>query len=171
MYPRRIRELRQGSVPHIGAIVWIRGETFKAESETAVWQSKRNENQTVLATVIHTLDRDTDPLEGAMAGSWSLGIVKQSQGEGCGWLRREGLRGCEGGDCGRKCLWRKAGQPWKQGDTAESCIGGRTFTIASLPPQAIIGSWIIERLAHQVPDDLNYRIGPHSGCSFKWLMH
>ena len=39
-----------------------------------MWQSKRNENQTVLATVIHTLDRDTDPLEGAMAGSWSLGM-------------------------------------------------------------------------------------------------
>ena len=31
----------------------------------------------------------------AAAGSWSLGIVEQSQGEGCCWLRREGLRGCE----------------------------------------------------------------------------
>ena len=63
----------------------IRGATFKAESEIAdLWQPKWNENQTVLAAVIHTLDRDTDPLESAMAGSWSLGIVKQSQGEGCG---------------------------------------------------------------------------------------
>ena len=50
---------------------------FKAESETAdLWQPKWNENQTVLATAIHTPD-------GAVAGSWSLGIVEQSQGEGC----------------------------------------------------------------------------------------
>ena len=57
--------------------------TFKAENETAdVWQPKWNENQTVLAAAIHTPDRDAGPLEGAVAGSWSLGIVKQSQGEG-----------------------------------------------------------------------------------------
>ena len=28
-------------------------------------------------------DRDADPLEGIAAGSWSLGIVEQSQCEGC----------------------------------------------------------------------------------------
>ena len=77
-------ELKQGSNPHIGAIIRVRGQTFKAESETAdLWQPKRNENQTVLAAAIHTLDRETGPLEGAAAGSWSLGIVEQSQGEGC----------------------------------------------------------------------------------------
>ena len=27
---------------------------------------------------MHTPDRDTGPLEGAVAGSWSLGIVEQS---------------------------------------------------------------------------------------------
>ena len=43
-------------------------------------QPKWNENQTVLAAAIHTPDRDVDPLEGATAGSWSLGIVVQSQG-------------------------------------------------------------------------------------------
>ena len=32
---------------------------------------------------IHTLDRDTGPLEGTAVGSWSLGFVEQSQGEGC----------------------------------------------------------------------------------------
>ena len=62
----------------------VRGETFKAGSEAAdLWQPKWDENQTVLATAIHTLDRDKGPLEGAVAGSWSLGIVEQSQGEGC----------------------------------------------------------------------------------------
>ena len=57
---------------------------MKAESETAgLWQPKWNENQTVLATAILTLDRDACPLEVAVAGSWSLGTVEQSQGEGC----------------------------------------------------------------------------------------
>jgi len=53
-------------------------------SETAdLWQPKWNENQTVLATAIHTLDRDTGSLEGAAAGSWNSGVVDQSLGKGC----------------------------------------------------------------------------------------
>ena len=158
--------MKQGSNPHIGAIVWVRGETFKAESEIVdLWQPKWNENQTVLAAAIHTPDRDVDSLEGAVAGSWSLGIVEQSQGEGCCWLQRDRLRGCEGGDCGGKCLWRKARQPGKQGDTAESGWGG-AMTIDSLSPYASIGSWTIDRLAHQRPEALNYRVGPQSGVPF-----
>ena len=84
-------------------------------------------------TAIHTLGRNTGLLEVAVAGNWSFGIVEQSHGEGCCCLQRDGLRGCEGGDCGGKCLWRKAGQPWKQGDTAEPRIEGEAITIASLP--------------------------------------
>ena len=62
----------------------MRGETFKDESETAdLGQPKWNENQTVLAAAIHTLDRDVEPLKGAAAGSWSLRIVDQFQGEDC----------------------------------------------------------------------------------------
>ena len=79
--------------PH-WAIVWVRGEIFKAESETAdLWQPKWNENQTVLAAAIHVPDRKAGTLEGAAAGSWSLEIVEQSQGEGCCWLQRDSLRG------------------------------------------------------------------------------
>ena len=55
------------------------------------------------------------------------------------------MRRHKGGDCGGTCLWGKAGQPWKQGDTAESCIGCGAITIASLPPHASIGSWTIEQ--------------------------
>ena len=70
-------ELKQESDPYIGAVVWVRGETFKTESETAgLWQPKWSENQTLLAAATHTLDkdahtldRDADPLEGAGAGS------------------------------------------------------------------------------------------------------
>ena len=44
----QVGELKQWSDPHIRAIV--RGEPFKAESETAdLWQPKWNENQTVFA--------------------------------------------------------------------------------------------------------------------------
>ena len=67
---------------HIRAIVCVKGETFKAESEAAdLWQLTWNENQTVLAAVICTLDRDPGPLEGAAVGSCSIGIVGQSQGK------------------------------------------------------------------------------------------
>ena len=56
----------------------------KAERETAdLLQPKWNENQTVLAAAIRTPDRDTGPLEGATAGSWSFGIVEQFQSKGC----------------------------------------------------------------------------------------
>ena len=68
--------------PHQGNC--LSQETFKTESETAnLWQPKWNENQTVLATAIHTPDRDAGHLEGTSAGSCSLGIVEQSQGKGC----------------------------------------------------------------------------------------
>ena len=159
-----------GSDPHKGATVWVRGETFKAESEKIdLWQPKWNENQTVLAAAILILDRNPGSLEGATAGSWSLGIVEQSQGEGCYWLQRDRLRGCEG-DHGGKCWWRKDKETWKQSSTAESHAAGGAITIACLSPHASIGSWTIERLAHQTPKALNYRIGPHPGCPFKWLM-
>ena len=90
--------------------------------------------------------------EGTAGGSWSLGIVEQTQGEGCCWLWRDRSRGCKGGDGGGKCLWREAGQPWKQGNTAESHIEDGTIAIASLSPAGSISSWTIERLAHQIPD-------------------
>ena len=57
---------------------------FKAKSETAdLWKPKWNENQTVLASAIHTPDRDISPLEGAAVESRSFGIVEQSQGASC----------------------------------------------------------------------------------------
>ena len=64
--------LKQGSDPHTGTIVWVRGETFKAGSEPAdLWHLKWNETQTVLAAAIHTPESDIDSLEGAAAASWS----------------------------------------------------------------------------------------------------
>ena len=51
-------------------------EKYLRLSETAdLWQPKWNENQTVLAAAIHTLDRDEGPLEGAArlgAGVWGV---------------------------------------------------------------------------------------------------
>ena len=154
-----VGKLKQGSNPHIRETIWGRGKTFKAKCETAdMWQPKWNENQTVLAVAIHNPDRNAGPLESAAVGSWSLVIVEQSQGEGCCWMQRSGLRKCEGGDPCGKCWWGKARQPWKQGNTAESRVGGGAMTIASLSPHSSTGSWTVERLAHQMPEVLNYRV-------------
>ena len=68
-------------------------------------------------------------------------------------------------------VWRKARQPWKQDHTAESCVVGGVIPIAPLSPQASIGNWTIEKLAHWMPDALIYRVGPKLEFSFKWLMH
>ena len=129
----------------------------------------------------HTYHReDEGPLEGARAGSWSLGSVKQSQVEGCCWLRRDRSRRWEGGAYSGKCLWRKARQPWKQGDTAESCIRGWAITIASLPTRQYqqlnnretgpSNTWCTElhgrtppRVLLQVTDALIYRVRAQSG--------
>ena len=95
--------------PHQGNCLSQR-RNFKAEGETAdLWQPNCNENQTVLAAAIHTLDRDAGPLEGTVAESWNLGIVEQSQGEDCCWLQRDRSKGCEGGDCGGNACGGKLG--------------------------------------------------------------
>ena len=41
----------------------------------------------------YILDRDAGPVEGAVTGSWRVGIVEQSQGEGSCGLQRETDRG------------------------------------------------------------------------------
>ena len=64
-----------GLIPTLGATVYVRGETFKAESETTdLWQPKQNKNETVLAAAIQTLDRNTGPwkLQWLGAGVWGL---------------------------------------------------------------------------------------------------
>ena len=38
------------------------------------------------------------------------------------------------------------------------------------PPQASLGRWTIEKPAHQTPEALNYRVGPHPGCPFNCMM-
>ena len=52
------------------------------------------------------------------------------------------------------------------------CRGWSHHHICSLFPYASISSWTIERLAHQTPDTLNYRVGPRSaGCPSMCMMH
>ena len=126
-------ELKQGSNPHIPATVSVRGETFKVERETAdLWQPKQNEKQTVLAAAIHTLDGTVEAgVQGLQSNPRARAAID------CGKTDRGDVREktVVGG-----CLWRKARQPWKQADTAESRIVGGAMTITSLPQQASIGS-------------------------------
>ena len=65
-----------------------------------MWQPKWNENETVLIAAIHNLDKDAGPLEGPVAGSWSLGIVEHP------WVRAVV-------DCGEV----------DQGDVGEEIVG------------------------------------------------
>ena len=82
---------------------------------------------------MHTLDRDAGLLEGAVAGSWSLGIVEQSQGQGLLLTVERRIQGM----WGRRLWWEmpveESPAPWKQGDTAESRVGRGAITVASLP--------------------------------------
>ena len=163
--------LKQGSHPHSRAIVRVRVETFKAESEIAdLWQRKWTENQTVLVAAIHTLDRNAGSLEGAAAGSWSLGIVEQSQGEGCCWLWRDGLKGHEGGDCGGNACGGKPGSHGSKATLLSHAWGWSHHHSLSLPTGQH------RQLSSREPGpsrawltDLQSRI-PARG-PFKWLMH
>ena len=89
-------KLKQGSIPHIRAIVSVRRETFKAGSETAdLWQPKWNENQTVRAAAIHTLDRNAGLLEREWlgAGDWGLwSYLRASAAVDCGETDRGDAR-------------------------------------------------------------------------------
>ena len=76
--------LSRGQILRSGQLPESEEKHFNAESETAAqWQPKWNKNQTVLSSAVYTLDRDIDPLEGATAGSWSLGILEKSQVKVC----------------------------------------------------------------------------------------
>ena len=120
----------------------------------------------------HTYPRQGHrPPEGTAAGSWSLGIVEQSPGKGSCWLRRDRSGGCEGGDCGGKIPVEESWAAMEEGQCCwVTCKGWRHHHSLSPPTHASIRSWTIERLAHQMPDALNYRLGRHPACSFKWLM-
>ena len=71
-------------------------------------------------------------LEAGVLGLWSN--LRARAAVDCGEMDRgDGREETEDGNaCG--------GKPWKQGDTAESCIPGEAITIASLPPHTSIGS-------------------------------
>ena len=72
---RWVGELKEGSDPHKRALVWVRGETFEAQSEAAdLWQPKWNKDQTIFAAAICTLDRDMGPLEGVICISEVIDI-------------------------------------------------------------------------------------------------
>lgn len=101
---------------HMGATVCIRGETLKAESETAhLWQPRRDENETVLSTVIHTPERDTGPVEGAAGSRWLLEIVEKSLAVVCCLLVRDKLMGCSN----EEIMWEKRVQ------VSQAAMGGR----------------------------------------------
>ena len=78
-------ELKQGSDPHIGAIVWTEEKYLRQTLRQLICDNLNGMRitQTILAAAIHTSDRDGGPQEGTATGSRSVVIMEQSQGEVC----------------------------------------------------------------------------------------
>ena len=69
-------ELKQGSDPHIGAIVWTEEKYLRQTLRQLICDNLNGMRitQTILAAAIHTPDRDASPLEDTEARNWSAGI-------------------------------------------------------------------------------------------------
>lgn len=111
-------------IPTLGAIIWTEGSIWGYWSvqqlicENGQWEPHRQS-----LPQPYVLYRDTSPLQHAVPGSWSEGIEKtipkvRSAVDYGRWHTE-----MWGGDYWWECLWRKAWQPWRQGDTTESCVG------------------------------------------------
>ena len=75
--------LKQGSDPTLGQLSGSEEKHLKLRVKQLIYGSLNGMRIRVLAAAIHTPDKNAGSLEGAAAGSWSLGIVDQPQGEGC----------------------------------------------------------------------------------------
>ena len=71
------------------------------------------------STAVHTQDKDTRRMKGAVAASCSLGTVEQSKGECCCWLQRR-IEGMWERRSWWEMLVEESCTAMEQGDTAES---------------------------------------------------
>ena len=124
--------------PHQGNCLGQRCSIWGFWSLKQIWDSLNGITHSILAAAMHTPDRDTSALESSVAGSWRIEIGEQSQASSAvDW--RDGPRGPEGGNSSGKCLWRKARQTRRQGDSTESHTGGGARTLVSLSPH--VSTW------------------------------
>ena len=72
-----------GLIPTLGQLSESEEEHLRPRVKQLICGSLSGMRIRQSSAAIHTLDRDAGPLEGTRAGSWSLGIVEQSQGERC----------------------------------------------------------------------------------------
>ena len=123
-------EPKQGSDAHIRAIVWVRGEAFKAESEVAdLGQPKWDETQ--------SCDSHTHP--GQRCGSPGSGSGWELQQGDCAAIPGRGLlltaeRQTEGDRREETVVGNAVEESqaaMEASDTAESCIGGGAINTAS----------------------------------------
>ena len=153
----------RGPIPYRGNSLGQR-RNFETESKAAdLRQPKWNKNHTIFATAIHALDRDAGHLKRHRGWELELRDCRAIPGRGLLLTVGRQLGRREGGDCDGKCPCRKARQPWKQGDAAESFIVGRAIIIASPPPHPSTGTWTAERLALLASEVPNTRVGPQLG--------
>ena len=69
--------------PHRGNCLESEEKHLRLRVKQLICGSLNGMRYRVFDTALHTLDRDIGPVEGTVAGSWSLGIVVQSQDECC----------------------------------------------------------------------------------------
>ena len=76
-------ELKQGPISTSEQLSESEEKYLRLKVKQLICGSLIGTDQTVLATAIHIPGRNAGLLEGAVAGNWRLGIVEQTQGEGC----------------------------------------------------------------------------------------
>ena len=78
-----MRELKQGSNPISGPLFWSEEKHLGLKVKQLACDSLNGVRitQIILATAICTLGRNAGPLEGTLTGSFSRGILEQSEGK------------------------------------------------------------------------------------------
>ena len=126
---------RRGQIPTSGEIFGTMMQHLRLlENEVVnLWPSGWNENHIENPCHSHMYSREgfKSPRK-CSSCELEHRVWSTIPGKVCCWLRRNSLRGPEGGDYSEKCLWRKARQTWRQGDSAESHTVGGAICIGSL---------------------------------------
>jgi hypothetical protein len=131
--------------PHIRATVWDRGEAFERTREWSsswsvlVWIEWEPHRQSVLQPYVPQTGMQVPSTH----SSWKLGHRDWREISGRGWLLTAGRW--------PNAMWERRllqgmpleeiGQPWRQGNPAESGTGWSHHCSLSLPPHIGTGSW------------------------------
>ena len=83
--PSACGEMKPEFNPNIGQLFGTEDKQLRLRVKQLICDSLNGMKitQTIFAAAIHIPYKNTGPLDGTVAGSWSIGIVGESQGEFC----------------------------------------------------------------------------------------